>query len=324
MRGRRARVAVVAIRDRKGQAAVEWVVLTMLAALLMLALIGASGGLAGTGLAREVAERMVCAVRLQIPCRHDPRLLAAYDPELAGLLREHAPLISYERGMRSLPVDYRVCRSPACADGAGSGRTITSFGGHLVTAFTHVIDCRRPNDPVPVEADCTGSSRGNLYLQYWLYYPDSATHRGLPVLDERGFHLDDWESFQVRVGPGGSVMSRASSHNGYNGVPSVGDWASDASGKIPGASSLRQLSERLGLRETNGWTPVLRSRSLLLVAGGSHAGRAGGTDRRIRWTPPAALRLVPIEALSGERSGFAVTPPWLKRVYRAPEHFGTD
>jgi hypothetical protein len=296
----------------------------MLAAFLMLALIGATGELSGGGLAREVAERLVCAVRLQIPCRHDPRLLAAYDPELAGLLREHAPLISYEQGMRSLPVDFRECRSPDCADGATDGLARASLLGRPVTAFTHVVDCRRPDDPVPAQADCSGPNRGNLYLQYWLYYPDSASLRGVPVLGKRGFHLDDWESFQVRVGPGGKVMSRASSHNGYNGLPSVADWASDASGRVPGANSLRLLSERLGLRERNGWTPVLRSRSLLLVAGGSHAGRAGGADRRIRWTPPAALRLFPIEALSGGGSDFAVTPPWLKRVYRAPEHFGTD
>lgn len=324
MRGRGARVAVAAIGDRSGQATVEWVGLTIFSALVILAMITAAPGLSGARLAGEIAERLVCAVRLQVPCRHDPQLLAAYDPELAGLLREHAPLISYERGMRSLPVDFRKCRSADCADGAAKGLTRASLLGRPVTAFTHVVDCRRPNDPVPVQADCSGPGRGNLYLQYWLYYPDSASLRGVPIVGKRGFHLDDWESFQVRVGPGGGVMSRASSHNGYNGLPSVADWASDTSGRVPGATSLRLLAERLGLRERNGWTPVLRSRSLLLVAGGSHAGRAGGADRRIRWTPPAALRLSPIEELSGEGSDFAVTPPWLKRVYRSPEHFGTD
>ncbi|MFM8527081.1 MAG: hypothetical protein ACKOBH_03020 [bacterium] len=43
-----------------------------------------------------------------------------------------------------------------------------------------------------------------------------------------------------------------------------------------------------------------------------------------RLARPAALRLSPIEELSGEGSDFSVTPPWLKRVYRSPEYFGTD
>ncbi len=296
----------------------------------MLALVGATGAtgatraLGGSGLAREVAERLVCAVRLQIPCRHDPELLKGYDAEIAGLLREHAPLISYEQGMQSLPIDFRDCRSPDCADGSPSGRASSSRLGNPVTAFTHVVDCRRPRNPIPSEADCSGAAAGNLFMQYWLYYPDSASLRGVPLLGKRGFHLDDWESFQVRVSSGGKVLARASSHNGYNGLPSIGDWASDTSGRLPAADSLRRLSERLGLRERNGWTPVLHSRSLLLVSGGSHAGRAGGSGGHTRWTPPATLRLVPIEDLSKGSRGFAVTPPWHKRVYLSPEYFGTD
>jgi hypothetical protein len=35
---------------------------------------------------------------------------------------------------------------------------------------------------------------------YWLYYPNSATLRHVPVAGIRGFHRDDGESFQVRVG----------------------------------------------------------------------------------------------------------------------------
>lgn len=330
MRGRPLRRRVVATRRQSGQATVEWVGLTLLVALLMLALVGATGAtratgaLGGSGLAREVVERLVCAVRLQIPCRHDPELLKGYGAEIAGLLREHAPLISYEQGMRSLPIDFRDCRSPDCADGSPAGRTSSSRLGNPVTAFTHVIDCRKPRNPIPAEADCSGAAAGDLFLQYWLYYPDSASLRGVPMLGKRGFHLDDWESFQVRVSSGGNVLARASSHNGYNGLPSIGDWASDTSGKFPAADSIRRLSERLGLRERDGWTPVLHSRSLLMVSGGSHAGRAGGSGGRIRWTPPAALRLVPIEDLSRGSPGFAVTPPWHKRVYTSPEYFGTD
>lgn len=307
-----------------GQATVEWLGLTLLLAISMLGLLGAAYGFHGAGLGGEIVERLVCAVRLQVPCRHDPELLASYDAEIAGLLREHSPLISYERGMRALPVDFRECRSPVCADGAAAGRANASLLARRVTAFTHVIDCRRPRHSIPEAADCSGAAAGKVYLQYWLYYPDSASLRGVPVLADRGFHLDDWESFQVRVGPGNRVFARASSHNGYNGLPSIGDWASDTSGKLPGADSLRKLTERLGLRERGGWSPVLHSRSLLQVAGGSHAGRAGGHEGHIRWTPPAAVRLRPIEHLSSTTQRFAITPPWRKRVYLHPEYVGTD
>lgn len=324
MWGRSLRRPVASARARSGQATVEWIGLTFLVALLVLALTYATGEFGGTGLARELSERLICAVRLQIPCRHDPQLLVSYDAEIAGLLREHAPLISYEEGMRSLPVDFRDCRSPDCADGSASGRTSASLLGRPVTAFTHVVDCRTPHRPVPAGSDCSAAAAGSLFLQYWLYYPDSASLRGVPVIARRGFHLDDWESFQVRVSSGGRVLARASSHNGYNGLPSIGDWASDTSGKFPGADSLRRLSERLGLRERDGWTPVLHSRSLLLVSGGSHAGRAGGRDGRIRWTPPAALRLVPVERVSLSTRRFAITPPWRKRVYTSPAYSGTD
>ena len=43
-----------------------------------------------------------------------------------------------------------------------------------------------------------------------------------------------------------------------------------------------------------------------------------------RWTEPNAIRLVPIEELAGGGWEFAVSPPWEKRVYRDPEHTGTD
>ena len=45
-------------------------------------------------------------------------------------------------------------------------------------------------------ADCSGERAGKRYLQYWLYWPDSQTE----PFGERGYHPDDWESFQVRIG----------------------------------------------------------------------------------------------------------------------------
>jgi hypothetical protein len=251
--------------------------------------------LPGMALAYEIGERIICAVKLSYGCRSDPQLAGAYD-ELADRVRENAPRIVYERGMTALPVDFRSCRSPGCSDGPETGRVTRSLTGSPATAFTHVVDCR---DPARAEArgyDCTGERSGRVYVQYWTYYGDSATSRSTPVLGAAGYHRDDWEGYQVRINPDGSVDARATSHNGYNGgdAPAV-DWASDASGKLPGATQITHATEWLGLRSTGGWTP---SEGTLYVSGGSHAGHATeGSLRRELAGLMATERL----ALGGDR-----------------------
>ncbi len=211
------------------------------------------------------------------------------------------PTLAFERGSRALPVDWRRCRISACGDGGDEGEVEASAAGLPVTAFVHVVD-RRP--------------RGYLYIQYWLYYADSATLRGVPVAGPRGYHHDDWESVQVRIGEDGEAEERASSHNGYNYSPSRANWASDA-----GFGPLRELEESVGLRETNGWGPETH---VLLVSGGSHAGNIGD-DRGERFTPGSRVHLVPLEPIAAvDSSSFAVTPPWLKQVWRDPEAAGTQ
>ncbi len=228
-------------------------------------------------LAYEIGERIICAVKLSYGCRSDPQLAAAYG-DLASEVRDNAPRVVYERGMRALPVDFRSCRSPACSDGPETGRVTRSLAGRPVAAFTHVVDCRDPEHGAARGYDCTGERAGRVYIQYWTYYGDSATSRGTPILGAAGFHRDDWEGYQVRIDPHGGVDARASSHNGYNGAdaPAV-DWASDASGKVPGASAIKDVTERLGLRDERGWTP---SEGTLFVSGGSHAGHA--TEESLR------------------------------------------
>jgi hypothetical protein len=227
--------------------------------------------LPGMALAYEIGERIVCAVKLSYGCRSDPALAAAYG-DLASEVRDNAPRIVYERGMTALPVDFRECRSPACSDGPETGRVTRSVAGRPVAAFTHVIDCRDPDRGESDGYDCSGERAGRVYIQYWTYYGDSATSRGTPGLGAAGFHKDDWEGYQVRIDPDGSVDARASSHNGYNGAdaPAV-DWASDASGKVPGATAVKDAAESLGLRDERGWTS---SQGTLYVSGGSHAGHA--------------------------------------------------
>lgn len=294
--------------------------LVLLVALLVVGLLAAGLRVPGAGLARSIAAKILCAVEISDSCERDSALVAAYGLDLARLVREHAPAIVYESGMRALPVDYRACRRPACADGARSGLVSRSRAGRPVAGFVHVIDCRDEARwrTEASGAKCSGDRAGRLYLQYWLYYPDSATLRDVPVAGRRGYHADDWESYQVRIEPGGETDARASSHHGYNYEGGRRNWGSDA-----GIGPLRDLSEAVGLRTKGGWGPAT---GYLFVSGGSHAGHASGdSDEIVRVTPRRRLRLIPLEALAARagQASFAITPPWLKEVWSDPEAEGT-
>ena len=282
-----------------GQSTVEWVGLLALIALAVSAL-GALAGAAlpGTALARTVGARIVCALELAGDCEPPAasELALAYGDEVAALVAETAPQIRYEPGMRALPVDFRSCRSDACAEGRDGIRVARSLTGEPAVVFTHVVDCRRGSETEG--ADCSGEAAGNRYLQYWLYYPGSATGEGSiapgvvrevsSAVGMPSYHPDDWESVQFRFGADGGVDVRASSHHGYG----------------------------------PGWLPA--EGAAYRVAGGSHAGTVepSGFDRI---TNPRRLGVIPLEPIAAtDETEFAVTPPWEKVVWRDPEYGGTD
>jgi len=308
------------VRER-GQGTVEWVALLAVVALLLAALVAAGVRVPGADLARAIASRLLCAAAIAERCGDEPRLIAAYGTEVGKLVRRHMPTLLFEQGSRALPVDFRRCRATDCSDGSVRGLVGETDTGLPVTAFVRVVDCRE--DAVDLSeaavADCSGPRAGNLYIQYWTYYPDSATLRGVPVAGAAGFHRDDWESTQVRIGRDGRVEQRASSHHGYNHVRSLANAGSDA-----GLTPLRDAAEAVGARPRNGWGPETR---LLVVSGGSHAGNANGFLRIDRIAPGRRVHLVPLEAVAaaeGDAHRFAVSPPWRKRVWRDPEAAGTD
>ncbi|MEO8091555.1 MAG: hypothetical protein ABI726_02450 [bacterium] len=297
-------------RDQAGQSTVEWLGLVLLVALLALGLATIAGArLPGYALARALADRLICAAGLgRESCGvFGSELATAYGAELAHTVRRRAPTIAYEDGMRALPVDFRSCRQDPCSMGVADGEVLDSLQGEPVTLFVHVIDCRA--DPPPelerADADCSGERAGKLYLQFWAYYPGSQSLKALP--GDAGFHNDDWESLQLRIGDGGAE-ARASSHHGYNYEGGAGNWLSDA-----------------GLAERQAWGPA---GGRYYISGGSHAGHASQSNKALgRWTPSDGIRLVPVEEVARGRWGdtsFAVTAPWLKRVYRDPEYLGTD
>ncbi len=253
----------------------------------------------GTALARAIGGRIVCALELNGECAPlaASELALAYGDEVAALVSESVPQIRYERGMRALPVDFRRCREDACAEGRDGIRVSSSITGEPAVAFTHVVDCR-PASQTP-GAVCTGDAAGNVYLQYWLYYPGSATGEGSvfpgvvrevsSAVGMPSYHPDDWESVQFRIAPDGTTDIRASSHHGYG----------------------------------PGWQPA--DGTSYTVSGGSHAGTVRPAEFA-RITNPRRLGVVPLEPVSESAADteFAVSPPWEKVVWLDPEYEGTD
>jgi hypothetical protein len=212
-------------------------------------------------------------------CEDSHGLEHAYGADRAALVRRYAPLIVYERGSAEMPVDFRRCRATSCSDAPDRAMPVERSGAGLrATAFTRVAGGRR-GDPV--------------YIQYWLYFPESFTGgigRKLGPLASHwpGFHADDWEGFQVRVAADGTVSSRATAHGGYRGFKDMEGWGP--------------------------WTGIYR------VSGGSHAGHLVTMPTGERHTDSARLDLIPIESVPDQDLyRFEISPPWRKEVYRRPE-----
>jgi hypothetical protein len=178
-------------RGEQGQSTVEWVGTLGVVSLLLLGMVAAGVRVPGASLAEAVASRILCAASLADGCGDEPTLIASYGTEIGKLVRRHMPMLAFEEGSRAVPVDFRRCRSTACGDGSARGLVHRTDERMPVTAFVHVVDCRVGEETEG--ADCSGPRAGNLYIQYWTYYADSATLRGVPIAGEEGFHKDDWE-----------------------------------------------------------------------------------------------------------------------------------
>lgn len=339
-------------RDRlAGQATVEWLGLVLVVSLALASLLALSTGrIPAVGLVRAIAARLICAADLSASCSVDGALVAAYGPEVAGRLEENAPQIDYEDGISELPVDFRSCRGGPCAEGRRAGRVWASNTGERAVAFVHAVDCRR-REALEAAAergyDCSGSRAGNLYLQYWLYYGDSATSPWSELPGRPGAHRDDWEGYQVRIGPSGTD-ARATSHHGYDYGGGPVNWPSDAglvsrsawgqsTGRlhVSASSHAGHVYEPPRLAPVRGVRTTARAGVAMAAAaiGGSSTGPRVGrlavrfTARRRpgRWTPASRLVLIPIESLepADRRAAFAIVPPWRKPVYLDPEDRGT-
>ncbi|MBK5111368.1 MAG: hypothetical protein JJE10_08435, partial [Thermoleophilia bacterium] len=191
-------------RRREGQSSVEWIGLTLLVSALVTGLAASGVTAPAPGLLHAVSKKLLCAVSLSTACAREGSLGRSYGDELAEMVRARAPELFYGRDLLGLPVDYRTCRAAYCAEGPGRGEVTESLAGEPVTLFTRVLDCRSgqaepgpglaASGPRPAANDCGGAGAGSVYVQYWAYYPESASLRGAPVLEQRGYHRHDWES----------------------------------------------------------------------------------------------------------------------------------
>jgi hypothetical protein len=317
----------------RGQASVELVGLVLLVSLALAALAAASPRIDGRAVGGFLAHHLVCATTGS--CRAAERALGrAYGEHDAAAVRDLAPNLVYEPGERQLPVDWRDCRRPRCAN-APDDRALDTHASEArarATAFTHVI--RRG---------------GRLYLQYWLYYPDSNTAfagsdrvwerswilprvrelvAGTP--DYPGFHRDDWEGFFVRLDPDGSTWVRASSHGHFQGCKwrSCRDewirptgWVRVSRGSHSGHVPFRTEPQHRDPSDGPGiprfiplpTSPSPRGRRTPLVP---------GRNLDERTTSGEGLRLIPLETREAEPYrplDDEVKPPWRKKAYTDPE-----
>ncbi|MGH2966952.1 MAG: hypothetical protein ACRDMH_16440 [Solirubrobacterales bacterium] len=330
-----------------GQSTVEWLGLVLMVAIAALAVLGlVARGLSVVGLAQAIATRLVCATDLSDACSAPGPLIAAYGPELAARVEENAPEIDYEDGMSDVPVDFRSCRGGPCGEGPDAGAVRASGTGEPAAAFVHVVDCGDPGPATPGARrryDCSGDRAGNVYVQYWLYYGDSSTAPWSDLPGSPGSHRDDWEGYQVRIGPA-ETDARATSHHGYDYRGGAVNWPSDvgivskaAWGESTGHLYVSDGSHAGHVYEPPRTVPLRDARTTTRAAAevtaaarrlpiGAHAEISlTAPPRSTRWTPASDLVLIPIESLGPEarHTLFAIVPPWRKPVYSDPEDQGT-
>ena len=326
-------------RRERGQASVELVGLTLVLSLALGALVAARPVVDGRSVGGFLAHHIVCAATRGCQ-KAEEALELAYGEDVAGALREHAPNLAYEPGERELPVDWRRCRQPRCSNAPDDPALDTHLGddgargGHRAraTAFTRVI-----------------RHDGRLYLQYWLYYPDSNSAVAgsdrvwerswiLPRIhdllwgspDYPGFHRDDWEGVFVRIDPDGSTWVRASAHGHYQGckwrecrnqwIRPTG-WVRVSRGSHAGHVPFRVTPRPHDPRDGPG-VPRFNTPPQSPSPHRPRVRLVPGRNLDERSTSGEGVRLIPLETL--DRGAYRpldedVKPPWRKRAYTDPE-----
>jgi hypothetical protein len=314
--------------SERGQATIEWTAVVLLVALAFASFLALGvPRVDGRSYGGALARALVCAVRGGCDDGHDA-LVSAYGARDAELVREFAPSIVYEPGEREIPIDYRQCRTTACGDAPDDRSLDVSHtdAGVPASAFTHVVH-----------------AGGETFVQYWFYYPDSNTtwagsdkawkagsaplnlaHKLWGKLPKAprypGFHRDDWEGYQVELGPDADARVRATAHHGYQYCkqrqcenewgPWTG-WTRVSRGSHAGHIPLRTHVRGV---HVDGAFPF--ARGSYDISGPAYP----GLDVHERTTVGADLRLIPLETVDQRNAPpfDGITPPWRKEVYSDP------
>jgi hypothetical protein len=149
------------VKQTRGSATTEQAGLVLLIGLVfggaLLMLPGALGPDTGRGLATRIANRIACGPLEPGPCRRHPAV-EAYGRPVAAALRAFAPeaLVRVDRLGRSLlPVDFRRCRIPSCAE---------------VDPSRPEHDLTRSNRRTTLFTEATRSG-GMLHATWWAWRP---------------------------------------------------------------------------------------------------------------------------------------------------------
>ena len=220
-------------------------------------------------------------------CGDEPALIAAYGTEVGRLVRDHMPTLAFEQGSRALPVDWRRCRCDRLRRRRGGGR-----GARAPTP-----GCRSPPsstsstaaEPGGRGADCSDGRAGNLYIQYWLYYADSATLRGVPIAGEQGYHATT-----------GSPSRSASARTATSTSAPPPTTATTTRGDEP--TRLRRRHRRRSATSTRRRRPAPTTAGAPRPASCSSPAAATpatlGDDPGGRFTPGRRVHLVPLEPIA--------------------------
>jgi hypothetical protein len=319
--------------SERGQATIEWTAVVLLVALAFATFLALGvPRVDGRSYAGALARAILCAARGGCNDGRDS-LASAYGARDAEVVREYAPNIVYEPGEKEIPIDYRQCRTTACGD-APADRSLDvseTNTGVPASAFTHVVH-----------------EGGSTFIQYWFYYPDSNTTWGgsdkaykiataplnfahklvrkVPKAPRYpGFHHDDWEGYQVELGPGGDVRVRATAHHGYQYckqrqcADEWGPWTGWT--RVSRGSHAGHIPLRTHLRgvDVGGGFPYVRGS--YDISGPAYP----GVDEHERTTVGADLRLIPLETVDQQAAPLfdGITAPWEKPVYLDPLADGT-
>ena len=313
------------MRDEGGQAGVEFVALVLMCCLALGALLALRGGFDGRDVGGFLAGHLVCAVTAAaIATRRGwwpPTGSAARRPCARSLRTSRT-----SAGERELPVDWRDCRQVSCSvapDNPGLDAHVPAGRGRSrASAFTHLV--RRD---------------GHLYIQYWLYYPDSNTtlagsDRLSAHLSGRaspgypGFHRDSGGS----VRPRGSRRQRLAPGQLARALPElqmgVLPWRVGAAHRL-GAGLTRQPFRTRAVRAGAALAPRRAHRRRRPATGlgppgrgslrsgrgaaGSESGappeRAFGSSRSSRSTRGCTRHSIPVSSRRGTRTPTATRRP---------------